>query len=184
MSKNTKAQQNNDTQGYDLKSKLIRINRTTKVVKGGRVFNISATVVVGDGKSRVGIGHAKAKEVPTAIQKATKMAEKKMIHVALKGNTIQHSLKARHGATTVFMQPASEGTGVIAGGAMRHIFECLGVADVLGKCIGSSNPSNVAQATLKGLMSMKDPMDVANKRGMSVKQVLGIKDEAEKSKTA
>ena len=156
MAKNTKNQVQ-DGQSYELMSKLIEINRTTKVVKGGRVFNISATVVVGDGKSRVGIGHAKAKEVPTAIQKATKMAEKKMIHVTLKGKTIQHRIHSNHGATKVFMAPASEGTGVIAGGAMRHIFECLGVADVLGKCIGSSTPSNVAKATLKGLTAMKDP---------------------------
>ncbi len=176
--------QKSETQKYDLKSKLIRINRTTKVVKGGRVFNISATVVVGDGQSKVGIAHAKAKEVPAAIQKATKMAEKNMIHVTLKGATIQYSLYARHGATKVFMQPASEGTGVIAGGAMRAIFECLGVHDVLAKCIGSSNPNNVAQATLKGLMSMKDPLQVARARGIDVKQVLGINDESEKSKTA
>lgn len=183
MAKNAKNQAQ-DGQNYELKSKLIEINRTTKVVKGGRDFSISATVVVGDGKGRVGIGHAKAKEVPTAIQKATKMAEKKMIFVTLKGKTIQHIIKSRHGATKVYMQPASEGTGVIAGGAMRHIFECLGVADVLGKCIGSSTPSNVAKATLKGLMTMKDPLQVANKRGITVKQVLGIQDEPKETETA
>lgn len=178
----SKSSNQNQNQNYELKSKIIRINRTTKVVKGGRVFNISVTVVVGDGESRVGLGHAKAKEVPAAIQKATKAAEKNMIDVRLRGTTIQHPLHARHGATTVFMQPASEGTGVIAGGAMRAIFECLGVKDVLAKCIGSSNPSNVAQATFNGLMAMKDPSQVAYSRGIDIKQVLGMKDESEKAK--
>lgn len=163
-----------DDKSYELITKMVRISRTSKVVKGGRQFSISALVVVGNGVDEVGMGLRKAKEVRDAIQKATDDAKKSMIKVSLKGRTIQHSITSCHGATRVFMKPAASGTGVIAGGAMRAIFECLGVEDVLAKCIGSSNPVNVALASFKALAKMQDPLKVAYIRGVPVKHVLGI----------
>jgi small subunit ribosomal protein S5 len=160
-------------QGDDLNEKLIAINRVAKVVKGGRVFGFSALVVVGDGNGKVGFGTGKSKEVPLAIQKAMENARKNMKSVKLKEGTLQYPVIGRHGAAKVYMQPASEGTGIIAGGAMRAIFEVVGVHNVLAKCIGTNNPMNVVRATLNGLADMVSPEDVAAKRGKSVDEILG-----------
>ena len=157
----------------ELVEKLVAINRVAKVVKGGRQFGFTALTVVGDGKGRVGLGRGKAREVPAAIQKAMESARKNMISVELKGGTLQYALTARHGAAKVYMQPASEGTGIIAGGAMRAVFEVLGVRDVLAKCIGSNNPVNVVRATVKALNQMTDSESVAAKRGKRVEEILG-----------
>ena len=153
--------------------KLIAVNRVAKVVKGGRVFGFSALTVVGDGEGRVGFGHGKAREVPVAIQKAMETARKNMIEIALNGNTLQYALVGRHGAAKVYMQPASEGTGIIAGGPMRAVFEVLGVHNVLAKCIGTTNPVNVVRATLNGLMAMASPEQMAMKRGKTVEEIKG-----------
>jgi len=162
-----------DSSQDDLREKLVGINRVAKVVKGGRQFGFTALTVVGDGKGRVGLGRGKAREVPSAIQKAMENARKSMVKVALKGGTLQYPIMARHGAARVYMQPASEGTGIIAGGAMRAVFEVLGVRDVLAKCIGSPNPINVVRATVKGLSEMRDPAAVAAKRGKTVEEIVG-----------
>jgi small subunit ribosomal protein S5 len=157
-----------------MSEKLITVNRVAKVVKGGRQFGFTALTVVGDGNGRVGMGYGKAREVPLAIQKAMERARKNMHRVPLKGTTLQYPLNARYGAARVFMQPASEGTGIIAGGAMRAVFEVLGVKDVLAKCIGSRNPINVVRATIKGLTEMNSPDYVAAKRAKSVDEILGV----------
>lgn len=156
-----------------LQEKLVQVNRVAKVVKGGRIFAFTALTVVGDGKGKVGFGRGKAREVPQAIQKSLEAARKNMIKVELNGTTIQHPIKARHGASAVFMQPASEGTGVIAGGAMRAVLEVAGVQNVLAKCYGSTNPVNVVRATYEGLKAMTSPEEIAAKRGKSVDQILG-----------
>jgi small subunit ribosomal protein S5 len=153
--------------------KLIGVNRVSKTVKGGRQFAFAALTVVGDGKGRVGFGTGKAREVPIAIQKAMEVARKNMRSVKLKGASLQHAQVGRHGAAKVFMQPASDGTGIIAGGAMRAVFEVVGVHDVLAKCIGTNNPINVVRATLNGLYSMVDAELVAAKRGKTVEEILG-----------
>lgn len=160
-------------EGDDLLEKLINVNRVAKVVKGGRQFGFSALTVVGDGKGRVGFGTGKAREVPIAIQKAMETARKNMVDVKLDGDTLQYPLVGRHGAARVFMQPASEGTGIIAGGAMRAVFEVLGVSNVLAKCIGTNNPINVVRATINGLNKMDDAESVALKRGKTVEEILG-----------
>jgi small subunit ribosomal protein S5 len=160
-------------QGDDLNEKLIAVNRVAKVVKGGRVFGFSALVVVGDGNGKVGFGTGKSKEVPLAIQKAMENARKNMKTVSLKEGTLHYPVVGRHGAAKVYMQPASEGTGIIAGGAMRAIFEVVGVHNVLAKCIGTNNPMNVVRATLNGLAGIASPEDVAAKRGKSVDEILG-----------
>lgn len=161
-------------QGDDeLLEKLVAINRVAKVVKGGRQFGFTALTVVGDGKGRVGMGRGKAREVPSAIQKAMESARKNMISVPLKEGTLQYAVTARHGAAKVYMQPASEGTGIIAGGPMRAVFEVLGVRDVLAKCIGSPNPINVIRATVKGLSGMRSPEQIAAKRGLPVSDLVG-----------
>ena len=152
--------------------KLVGIRRVAKVVKGGRVFGFSALTVVGDGEGRVGFGQGKAREVPVAIQKAMDEARKNMQTVTLSGNTLQHPLTARHGAAKVYMQPASEGTGVIAGGAMRAVFDVVGVHNVLAKSIGSTNPLNVVRATIKGLTDMNNPEAVAAKRGKTILEIM------------
>ena len=152
--------------------KLVGIRRVAKVVKGGRVFGFSALTIVGDGNGRVGFGQGKAREVPVAIQKAMDEARKNMKKVVLNGDTLQHPLTARHGAAKVFMQPASEGTGVIAGGAMRPVFDAVGVHNVLAKSIGSTNPLNVVRATINGLTDMNNPESIAAKRGKSVKEIM------------
>jgi len=148
-------------EGDDLLEKLINVNRVAKVVKGGRQFGFSALTVVGDGKGRVGFGTGKAKEVPIAIQKAMESARKNMVDVKLSGSTLQYPLLGRHGAARVHMQPASEGTGIIAGGAMRAVFEVVGIHNVLAKCIGTNNPINVVRATINGLNNMTDAETVA-----------------------
>lgn len=155
-----------------LLEKLVSVNRVAKVVKGGRVFGFAALTVVGDGKGRVGYGTGKAREVPVAIQKALENARKNMVDIRLKGTTLQYPLIGRHGAACVFMQPASDGTGIIAGGAMRAVFEVLGVQNVLAKCIGSTNSINVVRATIKALKNMVDIEFVAAKRGKTVAQIL------------
>lgn len=160
-------------EGDDLLEKLVSVNRVAKVVKGGRQFGFSALTVVGDGKGRVGYGTGKAREVPVAIQKAMEGARKNMVEVKLKGTTLQYPLLGRHGAAKVFMKPASDGTGIIAGGAMRAVFEVLGVQNVLAKCIGSNNPINVVQATINGLQIMTNAESVAAKRGKTVEEILG-----------
>ena len=157
----------------DFLEKLITINRVAKVVKGGRQFGFTALTVVGDGKGRVGLGRGKAREVPAAIQKAMENARRSMVDVALKGNTLQYAITVRHGAAKVYMQPASEGTGIIAGGPMRAVFEVVGIRDVLAKCIGSPNSINVVRATVKGLAEMTDPEQIAAKRGKTVEEILG-----------
>jgi small subunit ribosomal protein S5 len=156
-----------------LQEKLVQVNRVAKVVKGGRIFGFTALTVVGDGKGKVGFGRGKAREVPVAIQKAMEAARRNMIEVDLNGDTIQYPIKANHGASKIYMQPASEGTGVIAGGAMRAVLELAGVHNVLAKCYGSTNPVNVVHATFKALKNMKSPEQVAARRGKSVEDILG-----------
>lgn len=156
-----------------LQEKLIQVNRVAKVVKGGRIFSFTALTAVGDGNGRVGFGRGKAREVPLAIQKAMEAARRNMISVSLNGHTLEYPVKARHGASKIYMQPASEGTGVIAGGAMRAIMELAGVQNVLAKCYGSTNPVNVVHATFKGLKDMRAPESVAAKRGKSLEDIVG-----------
>lgn len=158
--------------GDGLQEKLVGVRRVAKVVKGGRQFGFSALTVVGDGEGRVGFGTGKAREVPLAIQKAMDDARRNMVRIKLNNVTLQHPITARHGAAKVFMQPAEPGTGIIAGGAMRAVFEVLGVQDVLAKCIGSSNPVNVVRATINGLRQMTDPESVAQKRGLKLKDLV------------
>ncbi len=159
--------------GDDLLEKLVAVNRVAKVVKGGRQFGFTALTVVGDGSGRVGFGYGKAREVPIAIQKAMQAARKNLQSVNLKGETLQYQINGKHGATRVFMQPASEGTGIIAGGAMRAVFECAGVRNVLAKSYGSRNPINVVRATIRALTEMHSPEAIAAKRGKSVEAILG-----------
>ena len=156
----------------ELQEKLVQVNRVAKVVKGGRIFGFTALTVVGDGKGKVGFGRGKAREVPVAIQKAMEAARRNMISVELNDGTIQYPIRASHGASKIYMQPASEGTGVIAGGAMRAILELAGVNNVLAKCYGSTNPVNVVRATFNGLREMASPDEVAAKRGKSVEEIL------------
>ncbi|HIO12674.1 MAG TPA: 30S ribosomal protein S5, partial [Methylococcales bacterium] len=151
----------------------VSVRRVAKVVKGGRVFGFSALTVVGDGEGRVGYGVSKAREVPNAIQKSMDQARKNMRQVSLKGDTLQYSIMASTGAAKVYMQPASEGTGILAGGAMRAVFEAVGIHNVLGKCIGTNNPINVVRATINGLAEMTDAKQVAAKRGLSVDEITG-----------
>ena len=160
---------NND--GY--LEKLINVDRVSKVVKGGRIFSFTALTVVGDGAGRVGYGRGKAREVPIAIQKAMESARKNMQPIDINGTTLQYAIVGTHGAAKVYMQPASEGTGIIAGGAMRAAFDVLGVSNVLAKCIGTTNPANVVRATINGLMSMSSPNRMAEKRGKTVEEIRG-----------
>ena len=158
------------TEGFQ--EKLVQVNRVAKVVKGGRIFSFTALTVVGDGEGKVGFGSGKAREVPVAIQKALEAARRNMIKVDLNGSTIQHPVKAKHGASKIYMQPASEGTGVIAGGAMRAVLEVAGVQNVLAKCYGSTNPVNVVRATYNGLRDMASAESVAAKRGKTTDEIL------------
>lgn len=163
-----------NTQNADgLQEKLIAVNRVAKTVKGGRQMSFTALTVVGDGEGRVGYGYGKAREVPVAIQKAMEQARKSMKAVSLKEGTLFYAMKGRHGATRVYMQPASDGTGVIAGGAMRAVLEVAGVKNVLAKSYGSRNPINVVQATLNALTSAASPEDIAAKRGKSLNEIMG-----------
>ena len=160
-------------QSGELLEKLIAVNRVAKVVKGGRIFSFTALTVVGDGNGRVGFGYGKAREVPAAIQKAMEKARRNLVTVDLNGHTLQHPIKGRHSGSKVYMQPASEGTGIIAGGAMRAVLEVAGVQNVLSKCYGSTNPINVVRATIKALTDMNSPEQVAAKRGLSVEEIMG-----------
>lgn len=152
--------------------KLVAVARNAKVVKGGKIFSFSAVTVVGDGNGRVGIGRGKAREVPVAIQKSLENARKNMRHVVLKGDTLHHQIIGKHGATRVFMKPAAEGTGIIAGGAMRAVFEVLGIKNVLAKIGGSTNPVNVVRATLNALSHITPPEFLAAKRGKTVEDIV------------
>ncbi len=166
-------QQQRSDRGDGLREKMVAVNRVTKVVKGGRVLGFAALAVVGDGDGGVGMGKGKAREVPVAVQKAMEEARKKLFKVGLRDGTLQHAVIGKHGAAKVYMQPASEGTGIIAGGPMRAIFEVMGVSDILAKCIGSTNPYNVVRATLNGLAAMNSPSEIALKRGKTVEEILG-----------
>ena len=156
----------------ELSEKLVTVNRVSKVVKGGRIFSFTALTVVGDGNGRVGFGYGKAREVPAAIQKAMEKARRNMVTVKLNDATLQYPIKGRHSGSRVYMQPASQGTGIIAGGAMRAVLEVAGVQNVLSKCYGSTNPMNVVRATVQALAGMKAPEQVAAKRGFSVDEIL------------
>jgi small subunit ribosomal protein S5 len=162
-----------EERGDGLREKMISVNRVTKVVKGGRILGFAALTVVGDGDGGIGMGKGKSKEVPVAVQKAMEEARRNMVKIPLKNGTLQHQVIGRHGASKVIMQPASEGTGIIAGGAMRAVFEVMGVHNVLCKCIGSTNPYNVVRATLNGLLNQSTPSDIAAKRGKSVEEIMG-----------
>ena len=153
--------------------KLVAVNRVAKVVKGGRQFGFTALTVVGDGRGKVGFGYGKAREVPVAIQKAMQAARKNLASVPLKDATLHYPLEGSHGTTRVYMQPAADGTGLIAGGGMRAVFECAGVRNVLAKSHGSRNPINVVRATFKALTSIQSPEDIAAKRGKRVEEILG-----------
>ena len=167
------AQQDNSANKDDFIEKLVAVNRVAKVVKGGRQFGFTALTVVGDGNGTIGFGYGKAKEVPLAIQKAMDKARKNMKAVPLKGDTLQHAITGIHGAANVYMQPASDGTGIIAGGAMRAVFEAVGVKNVLAKINGTRNPINVVRATINGLSSMSSPDYVAAKRGKKIEEIVG-----------
>lgn len=156
-----------------LQEKLVNVRRVAKVVKGGRVFGFAALTVVGDGNGSVGYGVSKAREVPVAIQKSLEQARKNMRKVSIKDDTLQYSVMSVTGAAKVYMQPASEGTGIIAGGAMRAVFEVVGVHNVLAKCIGTNNPINVVRATIYGLTGMRNAHQIAAKRGLSIDQIIG-----------
>lgn len=163
----------------EFSDRLVAINRVSKTVKGGKRFGFAALVVVGDQKGRVGFGKGKAKEVPEAIRKATEAAKRNMIRVPLReGRTLHHDMNGRHGAGKVVMRTAPEGTGIIAGGPMRAVFEMLGIKDVVSKSIGSQNPYNMIRATLNGLTKESSPRSVAQRRGKKVADILGNKSEA------
>ena len=161
-----------EERGDGLREKMIAVNRVTKVVKGGRVLGFAALTVVGDGDGSIGMGKGKAREVPVAVQKAMEEARRRMFKVKLKSGTLHHTVIGRHGSAKVLMQPASEGTGIIAGGPMRAVFEVMGVTNVLAKCFGSTNPYNVVRATLQGLQAMNTPAEIAAKRGKKVEEIL------------
>ena len=154
-----------------LKEKMIAVNRVTKVVKGGRTLSFAALTVVGDGDGRVGMGKGKAKEVPVSVQKAMDSARRGMIKVALKNGTIYHKVEGEHGAAKVLMAPAPAGTGIIAGGPMRAVFEVMGVTDIVAKSLGSTNPYNMVRATLDALKRSTTPAEIAAKRGKSVEDL-------------
>ena len=155
----------------NFQEQLINVRRVSKVVKGGRIFGFSALTVVGDGAGRVGMGRGKAREVPVAVQKAMEDARRNMFKAQMKGDTVQYPMSGRHGAARVMLRPASEGTGIIAGGAMRAVFEVLGVQNVLAKVIGTTNPVNVTRATIQALRSMRGAKYVASKRGKTVEEI-------------
>ena len=162
---------NTDKQMDDLIEKLVAVNRVAKVVKGGRQFGFAAITVVGDGNGKIGMGYGKAKEVPLAIQKAMQAARKNLHPVALNKETIYYESTGRHGASKVYMQPAADGTGIIAGGAMRAVFECVGIRNILAKSYGSRNPINLVRATINALDSMRSPQRVAKRRGIAVSKI-------------
>lgn len=167
---------NKESAADGLLEKMVSVSRHAKVVKGGRIFSFSALVVIGDGNGKIGYGYGKAREVPAAMQKAMEQARKSMVKIDLNGNTVHYEKTGQHGATRVYMKPAAEGTGIIAGGAMRAVFEVLGVQNILAKCIGSSEPVNVVRATLNALRSISSPEYIAAKRGKTVAEITGGKD--------
>jgi len=169
---NRKQQQSTEERDDGLREKMVAINRVTKVVKGGRILGFAALTVVGDGDGGVGMGKGKAREVPVAVQKAMDEARRKLSKVSLRNGTLHHPVTGKHGATKVLMSPAAAGTGVIAGGPMRAVFEVMGVTDVVAKALGSTNPYNLVRATIKGLMAMNTPAEIAAKRGKSVQEIL------------
>jgi len=166
------AKPDTDERADGLREKMVAVNRVTKVVKGGRILGFAALTVVGDGDGGVGMGKGKAREVPVAVQKAMEQARRSMVKISLKNGTLHHSVLGEHGSARVFMRPASEGTGIIAGGPMRAVFEVMGVSNVLAKCHGSTNPYNVVRATLNGLQAMNTPAQIAAKRGKKVEEIV------------
>ncbi len=173
MSKQNEQRQQHDREDPEFHERLVGINRVAKVVKGGRRFGFAALMVVGDGKGRVGYGHAKSKEVPDAIRKATDQAKRNMIRVPLRDSrTIHHDIKGRYGAGKVLLRSAPAGTGIIAGGPMRAVFEVLGIQDIVAKAIGSNNPYSMINATFAALKSMQSPRQVASRRGKNVKDIV------------
>jgi small subunit ribosomal protein S5 len=162
-----------DERDDGLREKMIAVNRVTKVVKGGRILGFAALTVVGDGDGGIGMGKGKSKEVPVAVQKAMDEARRKMFKVSLRGGTLQHTVVGEHGASRVLISPAKEGTGVIAGGPMRAVFDVMGITNVVAKSIGSTNPYNMVRATLDGLRKMSTPSEIAAKRGKTVEEILG-----------
>ena len=171
MARNDQRNQSSDERSDGLREKMISVNRVTKVVKGGRILGFAALTVVGDGDGSIGMGKGKAREVPVAVQKAMEEARRKMFKVSLKSGTLHHAVIGRWGAARVLMQPAHEGTGIIAGGPMRAVFEVMGVTNVLAKCFGSTNPCNVVRATLDGLTQQRRPSEIAAKRGKKVEEI-------------
>ena len=185
MARNDKQDKKNNKEDSELVDKLVGINRVAKVVKGGRRFGFAALVVVGDARGKVGFGTGKAKEVPEAIRKATDDAKKNMVRVPLKeGRTLHHDMKGHYGAGKVVLRSAPSGTGIIAGGPMRAVFETLGVQDVVAKSIGTSNPHNMIKATFDAFSSMHSPRNVANKRGKKVAEIFGNNPKANEEEIA
>ena len=175
-----KTDENEDREGNELIDKLVAINRVAKVVKGGKRFAMAAIVVIGDGKGRVGLGTGKAREVPEAIRKATDAAKRRMFRVPLReGRTLHHDVRGRFGAGRVVLRSAPAGTGIIAGGPMRAVFEALGIHDVVAKSVGSSNPHNMIKATFAALQQVTSPRSVAMRRGKKVNEILGKKQAAD-----
>jgi small subunit ribosomal protein S5 len=168
----TKKQQQTEERDDGLREKMVAINRVTKVVKGGRILGFAALTVVGDGDGGIAMGKGKAREVPVAVQKAMDEARRRLSKISLKDGSLHHPLVGKHGATTVLMSPAAAGTGVIAGGPMRAVFEVMGITDVVAKALGSTNPYNLVRATINGLQSMSTPAEIAAKRGKSVNEIL------------
>jgi len=171
MAKMQKVQAGAEARDDGLKEKMIAVNRVTKVVKGGRILGFAALTVVGDGDGRIGMGKGKSREVPVAVQKAMDEARRKMVKVPLKGGTLHHQVQGRWGAASVMLAPAPEGTGIIAGGPMRAMFEVLGVTNIVAKSHGSSNPYNMVRATLNALSRLNTPAEIAAKRGKSVEEL-------------
>ena len=168
---NPRQPQQQDDRGDGLREKMISINRVTKVVKGGRILGFAALTVVGDGDGRVGMGKGKSKEVPAAVQKAMEEARRNMTKVSLKSGTLHHTVFGQHGAARVMMSPAPKGTGIIAGGPMRAVFEVMGITDIVAKSHGSTNPYNMVRATFDALRRSTTPSEVAAKRGKSVEEI-------------
>ena len=173
MAERRQQQQGNEERSDGLREKMVAVNRVTKVVKGGRLLGFAALTVVGDGDGGIGMGKGKSREVPVAVQKAMEQARRKLTKFNLKKGTVHHTIIGQHGAARVLIQPASDGTGIIAGGPMRAVFEVMGMQNVLAKCFGSTNPYNVVRATLNALEQMNTPAEVAAKRGKTVEEITG-----------